>query len=210
MFSAAIKLSKEQTYPAASISEVANFNNTNNNTVYTFTTVSFGTADASRIVAIIVSTQATISSATIGGVSATVVGSTNCYIIYAAVPTGTSGTVVVTHTASTSRCAIRVYRVIPGKSGTPDSSITDGTAATTSSSLAVKKNSVVLVTAGRSSGNGTFTMSWSGADTLTYGTNAYSSSNYRWAEGYIGSIASSYSGTFTTSTATKFVAICWR
>lgn len=90
---------------------------------YTFASQNLGTADAGRyiIVSIIsrkATTSATISSVTIGGVSATITkqvtntaSNTNVAgIAIANVPTGATGDIVVTLSATMLRCAIGVYR----------------------------------------------------------------------------------------------------
>lgn len=94
-------------------------------TTYTFSSENFGTADADRYIIVgIVARKAgattTISSVTIGGVSATITAqqsnsdsNTNVAgIAIAKVPTGTSGDVVVTFGAGMVRCVISVYRAV--------------------------------------------------------------------------------------------------
>lgn len=89
-------------------------------TTHTFTGVDFGAADSAREVFILVmnGTARTVSSATIGGVAATVdanesVGGTFCQaMIYANVPSGTTGTVVINFNASAGNCYIAPYRVV--------------------------------------------------------------------------------------------------
>ena len=85
---------------------------------------SIGTADANRVVAVAiaarVNTTFTVSSVTIAGVSATQVsgaaatpGSSVCTDIwYAAVPSGTTATVVVTYAGTSVVSGIAVYRII--------------------------------------------------------------------------------------------------
>lgn len=82
---------------------------------HTFTGVPFGDASAGRIivVAVGISTDTTISSVSIGGISATLAVSdvqtgVTAAIYYANVPTGTSGTVVVN---ASSNAAIGVYKL---------------------------------------------------------------------------------------------------
>lgn len=99
---------------------------TSTGTTITYTSVAFGTANASRILAVgIWSKQTadtdTVSSVTIGGVSATQVSGARASstghnavsdIWYAAVPTGTSGNIVVTWSASSGRSGIGVYNIV--------------------------------------------------------------------------------------------------
>lgn len=107
----------------------------------TFTAQSIGTADATRkiIVAVGWSSAAdqTISSMTIGGVSAAQVvatdtssGSGGAAIWIADVPTGTTGDIVIDWSGSVARCAIAVYRVVNLTSSTA----TDTDTATSASS----------------------------------------------------------------------------
>lgn len=87
---------------------------------HTFTGVDFGAADSTReiFITIMNASARTVSSATIGGVAATVdanesVGGTFCNaVIYANVPTGTTGTVVINFSASATNCYIAPYRVV--------------------------------------------------------------------------------------------------
>jgi len=103
-----------------------------NLSVYTFHDQNLGVADVGRY--IIVAAMArkagaatTITSITVGGESATIVKQvtnniTNtdiAGIAIAAVPTGTSGDIVVTFGAGMVRCAIGVYRVVGIDSATP-------------------------------------------------------------------------------------------
>lgn len=106
---------------------------TANQTIFTFSSMAYGAADDSRIVVVTVSAcfnnvYGTISSATIGGVSATIIcqgdqqdGGTSSIdtsmtgIVAAAVPTGTSGDVVITLSRSINSSGrgvgIGVYRL---------------------------------------------------------------------------------------------------
>lgn len=211
MFTAATKASAVNKYPSAAISATGSASSTGNNTTYTFNNVSIGTAATNRVVVVIVQTQATLSTVTVGGISATIVGSTSCYIAYAVVPTGTTATIVVTHTASTTRCYVDTYRVIPGFSTTPYASINDSTANTTSSGIAVTAGSVVVLAATNTANNTAITGTWSKSDTITYGGGSNGSANFYWLFGAsLSGIASSYSGTLTTSLSSKKVGISWR
>jgi len=93
---------------------------------FTKSGVDFGTADASRVIvaalAVELSSTKTITAVTIGGVTATKavsggVDADNTYAIwYAAVPTGTSGNIVVTTTSGSSFMHLYAYAVygLPG------------------------------------------------------------------------------------------------
>lgn len=91
---------------------------------YTFTSVDFGAADSSRELLVVIAgkfpaiSTRTLSSVTIGGVSASVEtlisasGQSGLTIALVALPTGTSGDIVVTWGGgSVNNCSIAVYRV---------------------------------------------------------------------------------------------------
>lgn len=114
-------------------------------TSFTFSSKALGAADANRVIIIAGSfraaTAVTVSSLTVGGVSATLdiearetsSGVTEAFVAHAAVPTGTTGDVVLTLSASTARAAITVYRVTkyaaatPSKTGSGTRGVSDGT-----------------------------------------------------------------------------------
>ncbi|MCG8544340.1 MAG: hypothetical protein MJE12_09050 [Alphaproteobacteria bacterium] len=114
----------------ATVSNTANANSASGLTTYTFSAQSFGVAQADRRIAVGIVGRAvasrTISSVTIGGVSATEVvfgenapGLANYAVIYIAdVPTGVDGDVVITWSAALARCAISVYRIVGAGSAT--------------------------------------------------------------------------------------------
>src|SRR5262245_51584457 len=114
------------TFTAVSASDTVN------RTTYTFTGLSIGAADATRRVICAVHWDAnsvggqTISSATIGGVSATIHGTaidetSGSYVqfISALVPTGTTATVSVTFGGGNAACFVAVWRQINESSSTP-------------------------------------------------------------------------------------------
>lgn len=92
-------------------------NSTANLTTYTFSGVSLGTAHSARYIIVgvvtVASSNRTISSASIGGVSATISsnasGTSKGRMIIAAVPTGGTGDVVITHSGGCTSCAIGVW-----------------------------------------------------------------------------------------------------
>lgn len=100
-------------------------------TTYTFSSKSFGAADPTRVIAVIILSRnsggtQTVSSAFIGGVEATkavgLLGGSNAMvgeIWYAAVPSGTTGTVSITFAGANQRCAIQLYSVISPSSAAP-------------------------------------------------------------------------------------------
>ncbi len=104
-----------------------------NATIYTFSAENLGTAAADRYIIIGIGSRGlgslTLSTVTIGGVSATLVSNnpvvnTNTTITslcLANVPTGTTGDVVITFSGQMLRCGIGVYRVTGLSSATPTS-----------------------------------------------------------------------------------------
>jgi hypothetical protein len=114
-----------------SLTPTANATDLTAQTTYTFSSQSFGTADATRVIAVIILSRnsggtQTVSNVSIGGVSASKavgqLGSSNAMvgeIWYAAVPTGTSGTVSITFAGANQRCAIQLYSIIAPSSAAP-------------------------------------------------------------------------------------------
>lgn len=152
---------------------------TANATTYTFSAQNLGTADADRYIIVCASgrsnaTGRTISTITIGGVSATIVcsatrddGGINSIAIaiaIAAVPTGTTGDIVVTYSGSMLRSAIQAYRAVDINSATPTDTVTSntGTTATSAGALDVAAGGFAI-----------------GCCTFAYATSATSSS---WSE----------------------------
>lgn len=107
---------------------------------YTFASRSLGAADADRLILVCASTRAnnTISGVTVGGVTATLLVETTysangqVAIYLAAVPSGTTGDVVVSSAGTPTRCMMSAYRAV-GVSSTPVDTIDgDGTISTAS------------------------------------------------------------------------------
>lgn len=114
----------------ASIAYTSSQVDASNATTYTFTGMSFGAASADRQTVVCFATTGvnnggTISSATINGVTATVLvqrlsTSTIVGVLSAANPTGTSGTVSVTLSTGKGRAAISVYKLTGSATGAFD------------------------------------------------------------------------------------------
>lgn len=89
---------------------------TTNSSTYTFNGVSFDAEDANRyivVVAAVAPNTASITGMTIGGVTATLVVATGHVAMYVAhVPTGSTGTVVISGSGSPLRCAMAPYRAL--------------------------------------------------------------------------------------------------
>jgi len=180
-----------------------------NQTIFTFSSMAYGTADDSRIVVVTVSAgfsnvHGTISSATIGGVSATIIvqgtnqeGGTSSIdtsvtgIVAAAVPTGTSGDVVVTLSRSTNSSnrgmGIGVYRLsgpgVVAANDTATNGINSCSALTQTVSVDTEEDGAVIACSCGSSSYGSET--WTG---LTEN-----------ARGDAGAAVSSTAGAATTS-----------
>lgn len=131
--------------------------NTNGLTTYTFSSVSFGAAEATRRIVVIVHSGttaglATVSSATIGGVAATIHVQASapaqflCSIISAVVPEGTSGDIVVTLTGASNNMGIGVFRLVKQIQAAPIATATDITvaSATLQSSIEIKGRGVLI------------------------------------------------------------------
>lgn len=114
---------------------------TSDQSTYTFSSQNFGTASSDRYIIIGIAARkagaaTTISSVTIGGVSATIVAEysnsdTNSNIsalAIANVPTGTTGDVVVVFGATMVRCVITAWSATNLSSATPHDTLTNGSA----------------------------------------------------------------------------------
>lgn len=123
---------------AFDLSFVTNAVQTTALTTYTFSSQSLGVADASRYIIVAAGGLTiggqTIDSITVGGVSATVVntvlGTQNARasMWIAAVPTGTTGDVVVTFSSGGSdNCGIAIWRLVGAISSTATDTQVDGT-----------------------------------------------------------------------------------
>lgn len=162
---------------------VANAADTTNASSYTFSSQSFGGEDARRFVLVGLNARAagavTISSVTIGGVTATPLvtvtnsggGDSSITAIYGSlVPTGTTGSVVVVASASLNRCNIGIWRLI-ANSMTPHATYSS-TANNPSVSMNVPANGFAI---GRAQSIGSSpTATWAGLtesfDTVTEAT----------------------------------------
>jgi hypothetical protein len=154
----------------ASVVFCANVLDAVDRTTYTFSSVSFSTARADRRLVAAVFEQGGavgISSVTIGGVSASQLvgsgGTTNPLVSLwiAAVPTGTSGNVVVQFGAGTANCAIAVWAVYGASSSTAFATATTSAAENPASeSLSVPANGVAIAASRQVDNTNAFT--WSG------------------------------------------------
>jgi hypothetical protein len=127
-------------------------------TTYTFTSQAIGTADPTRLVVVGIGhgvSGRTVTSATIGGISATQAtgaqpsgSGSNTDIWYAAVPTGTTATIVINYSGSEDRTAIAVYSVIGtglAFSAANGTTISSGTPTSVSTTVITPSGGVVAV-----------------------------------------------------------------
>lgn len=106
---------------------------------YNFPPQNFGAADTTRRIVVGVTwhdaaTSTTLSSASIGGVGATIhaqgsSGTGNCAVISALIPTGTAGTVSITLSSAVQRALIAVYRAVNETVASPHATLVDNTIA---------------------------------------------------------------------------------
>ena len=190
-------------------------------TSYTFSSTSIGTASSDRLVVVVVEgrqavVDRTVSSVTIGGVSATIVSATNVSgrypgcIAYLTVTSGTTADIVVTFSGSTgSGCAIQVYTLTSLSSTTPVDSDQSGTVASPASVTLTTSSQGALIAGVGGNGGATGSISWTGP------TEDYEVSP---ATGFrVGSASKDNTGTSETVTATETVAtqmrlmaVAWR
>jgi len=160
---------------------------------YTFTSVNFGSASATREVFVIIGFRQTLSSNTvtavsIGGVSASLASEAvypsgpRIALAFAAVPSGSSGNITVTLSGSVSDCVMGVYsvvnRAVIGASETDFDQKTQGTSAIVASIIgaSVSSNGFVLTACvpvsstsnGAVSGLSTYFDGSASGDNLTY------------------------------------------
>ena len=153
-----------------------------NLTIYTLTGIDFGTADSTRQIFVVLnwssSSTRTLSSATIGGISATrtnqssaTTSGVGCF--FATVPTGTSGTISITMSGFCTSVTYGVYSVINriATSAQTDSAL--GASISYSSPLSTSANTI--------NANG-FALGCYGANQdKTYSSSPYSLDNYNTA-----------------------------
>lgn len=146
--------------------------NDTNITTYTFTSVSIGTAATNRIVMVAVTSSSgtparTITSATIAGVSATVLDVNTSFtnrtaFIYANIPTGTTATIVVTFSGAMTRCAVGSYSLYNLKSTNYIDSGTGSFSGTASATVSVPADGIVIAGIVQISNSNPFT--WTNVD----------------------------------------------
>jgi len=162
----------------------------NSATIYTFSGVALGAAAADRYIIAGVSGDSagdtTITTVTIGGVAATELmdgsnSQANMGFFIAAVPTGTTGDVVVTFSGSKARAGCACWRATGLASPTPHATLQDTTlsGAVLSGTINVPSNGFVIA---YDACDGTITTTWVGVtedfDEARDGTNRYHSGGF--------------------------------
>ena len=139
-------------------------------TTYTFSSAALGTAASDRKVVVTIHGRSTnpstrtISSVTIGGVTATEAVSVSntignrCAIYVADVPTGTTGDIVVVFNDTMQKCAVGSYAMYGAGSSTPTATATD-IASAFSQTLNIPANGAAFAVAGNQFNT---TASWAG------------------------------------------------
>lgn len=194
--------------------------NTADLTTYTFASQNLGTADTDRcIIVIAISRKAgaahTLSSASIGGVSATIIQNQNNQVtnsdtaamFSAIVPTGTTGDIVVTWSTTVLRTAIMAYRVVGVDSCTTPYASAASTASDPSVSLDVPAGGFAV---GGGLSAAATTATWTGltenADATLESFVTYSSASANFASE---SLSTTMTLDFVSSTETAGVFASW-
>jgi hypothetical protein len=150
---------------------------TANQTSYTFSSQSFGAADAGRYIVCIVTSRSgtsgrNLNSVTIGGVTATQLGNFRtdldgdthiCAVFIAAVPAGTSGDVVIVHSNTMTSCRIALYRTLNVNPTVFDSASQAGTSGARSGSIDIPAGGVCYAAYITTSSN-VITNTWGNVD----------------------------------------------
>jgi hypothetical protein len=187
---------------------LASYVDTSSRTTRTISSVGFGDATDTREIFVVVrwssSTATTISSATIGGVSATISAGASANLqgaalIFATVPTGTSGNVVITYSNATTNSVAFVYRTTNrpniGTTAINTYGDTGGVTRTsyTSPTVAFPQNGFVL---NIMSHNSTTNLTFSGSG-ITINGDIFSDTANRVGASYNNIYQSAFSGTYT-------------
>ena len=205
-------------YRKARLSYIGTTLDTSDLTTYTLAGVGIGTPAPDRLVVAVVMGRAgagrTISSVTIGGVTATAAitsGSQNnpTGIYYALVPSGTTATVVATFSGGLVRMAVAIYSLTGYRNMVPAATGQDYNSTTTLSTTLNRPADAVVVAGALTSSNGTFT--WTGptedADAaIEGGTDRVSSASAAFSAA---DAAMPVSFVNTSSGAVSLAAACW-
>lgn len=148
--------------------------NAASSTTYTFSSAGLGAADAAREIVLCVGwvngagVARSISTVTVGGISASIVAQhttasgAGSGIVQAAVPTGTTGDIVVTFDAGASGCIVGIYRIIPLSATPVDFGATGGNSPRSVTDVQVSSGGFLIL--GGMAGNA-LTATYNGVDT---------------------------------------------
>lgn len=195
-----------------SISYVSNANVATNNVQHTFPGQSIGATGNNRYIAVCISgyqgTIGALSSATIGGISATIAVQANgtttvTAIIIAAVPTGTTADIVLNWAVNTQLLGISVYRIVDLNSGTANTTGTDTVLSAGVASLTLNNNANAVMIASACSIDGTAWGSWTSG--LTEDSDQYvgSSTAAASASGFFATANTPYTASASAGTGTR-------
>jgi len=182
-------------------------------TTYTFSSKSLGAASSDRIIAAVIFSDAIaggISSSTINGVSGTTQvettkGNEFTGIITAAVPTGTTGDVVVTFDDSGNSCALAVYSITGASSITAADTLIVNSDANPTGSLTVG-NGGCIITAGYGEASN---QTWVYTEPTTEGADLFWESVRNAGSGYdVYEVGGTKSIDVTTSVGSMLITFC--
>lgn len=213
--------------PPAVITKTADPVSTANLAEYTFSTVALGDAAADRQIIVHVGTNASgsadVTALTVGGVSASPVvavtdgalGNVRSELWIAAVPTGTTGDIVVTLDATATLCGIVVSRMVDHQSATAVTTYSDGSVSANALSVSINASAGSGAVTGACGGGGAAlrTATWAGVtdgevDEVVEGTVGHYATHANFAAAQSGLTVSC---TFNDSlTAAAMTAAVWR
>lgn len=173
-------------------------------TTFTFSNKAIGSAASNRTILVLAQPGTalnTVTSVTVGGVSATVVPSTTNRFWLASVPSGTTATVVMNTSATTGAVAIGLYAIYGSLNQVPfDNQSTSGTG-TTSVNLNVEAGGIAICYGLTTSITTASDQSWSGVteDYDRQGTGSVGKSAHSGASGGVYTLAQTLSITLSQS-----------
>lgn len=200
------------------------YNSTGSLTTYTFSASDLGEADSARVVVVatlcVAGSGRTVSSMTIGGVSATLAvtsgsGTNNNELWYAVVPSGETGDIAVTWSGACTACGIHVWAGYPASSTPVDALGTFNAADTTRVLTDLAKTAGGFACfATRASGSQTVILTQNGAETITenYDGALTSGTVTSGAMSFLvtaTTTANDFTATFSTSAAVNLVGATW-
>jgi hypothetical protein len=201
------------------ISFITSLPDDTNLSTYTFSAANIGAADATRIVVVTAHGSSgsgnALTSATIAGVSATIVGQVETLshvrsvIISARVPTGTTGDIVLNFAGAYSRMVVGVYRIV-NADFTADDVQSDGSQGTTTRSVTLNVPANGVVIAADASQTAVADSTWSGV-TEDFDTSCEALDQCTGAHGgpFATNASKSVQVTHTGSTDSAMIAAVW-